>query len=449
MRRLKLSIIIMIIFFPCAFFALDLESAVLMALTNREDLSIISNQIILQKKTIESKFHALSPAFSLDLGYSQAYYSNSQIYSNDLNSGVSMNYPIYDGGLKNIEVEEENDRLKLMELEYRMRNSDVICRVKSYFYDIILYQTLLELRKKNLEQSLLEKKNAEILFKQKLIDPLAYKSAGYYSAVSEFQLKQALNELEEKKDFLKNYILYSNFDKLEGNLQQDESFDLSNKLLVDYRIAYLQIQKEMINLYYKKTIASRGWKIDLYSSLYWDSLQSDSLGNYPYNSGFQNQLMLELGIKAYFPISDDMSLSVKPGSAYSPELFYNGFSAKGSLHLMDENNSFLDSRKGYWNSKKQEVDLDYEIRDLESKRNQTQDKLQELKLDIFASSNNMELSLMNYENVEIQYSNNGKTAKELLDAKIQKIESEVSNLRAIYNYNCLVWKAQSFYWAGD
>ncbi len=449
MRKIKTVIIIIILTAPGVFFPLDLESAISMALNNREDLSVMSNLIILQKSIVESKLHALSPEFSIDFGYSKAACSNSGIYTNDLTTGVSMNYPIYDGGFKNFEIEEENNRLKLMELDYRMRITDVIFRVKSYFYDIILNQNLLELRRRNLEQAGHEKEKAEILFGQKLIDGLAYKSAEYYYVVSEFQLKHELNDLEQKKDLLKNYILYSNFDNLEGDLSQDDSIDLKDPSFKDCRIASLNLQKEIISLYYKKNSASLGWKIDLNSSIYWDSLQSDLLGNYPYYSGYQNQLMLGVEIKAYFPLSDDLSVSVTPGSAYSPELSYYDIAGKSSLHIMDDNNTFLNSRKAYWDLKKHKADWNYEILDLEANREETLNRLQELKLNIYASSNNMVLSLLNYKNIETQYTNGSKTAKDMLDAKIQKIESEVSNLRAIYDYNCLVWRFQSFYWTED
>jgi len=412
-------------------FSIDINSTINIGLSNNIELKHLSNSILLQKLKVANKNLKLIPDLSLSMNYSKTIGS---YYDNNI-ANLEANYVIYDGNLKYYQIEYENLIYKNLILSYEIKKKEIEYNIKTLFYEALLGKIILEMREKNLQQAILEKKEASEKFKEGLIDKLSYYAAEQFFLLSEKNLLSANIEYKQKLDILKNYINYYEFNLLEGEIKEENNFDLYTN---DIRVLNIELQKELASLNYKIGIAANDFNVSFYSK---GSLISTNIITGFYSGN------IELGIRIYLPLYDWITANIS--SSYNKQLliypYYSidSMNISGNFQFFNENNNLLNKKESYITYENLILQYNNQIKQIESEIESYKNKLLELEFSIYLSSNSIELNKLNYDKIKILYDNGEKTAKELLDTRISIIDAEINYIRSILNYNNFVWKINS------
>ncbi|MEJ5285550.1 MAG: TolC family protein [Brevinematales bacterium] len=454
MSRLILFITILT-FLSLKFYSLDIDTAIKIALENREELKILSNQIELQSKVVKSKFLNFFPVVLVGVENSkEAFYTiNSNTYN--MLSSLEINYSIYDSGYRFFETKAEQVKVDLLRLEFEQKRREIEYKTKAYFYDVLLYKNIVELRSNEVEKALSEKNKIETLYKEGLSDFLSFKTTEYYYNFSVLNYKSAFNSFVERLELLKNYLKI-NYDEIEvyGILIKEEKFlDYTN----DLRIDYINKSISFKNYQLLKYISSLDWQVNFFFNLtgqrYFTDYSTRQRENYFY-----------FGVKVYFPLFDWLSFEVTPNyrkdfipynettidtgkltflDYLSQPYYYDRKSLGGKIKLFDNNNKNIHTKEIILNYKKEVEELEAQMLEYRSEFIRIKEKFEELELGIFSASNMIELAKLNYEKDRILFENGKKTALDLLESKTKIIEAEVNYLKSIYEYNLFAWKIQA------
>lgn len=421
MKRVIFALLFIV--FHVAAFSIDFEDALTFAYSNNSDLKNISNQIEIAGQILHYK--KLSQLPKLNFSYS---YKGNVINSNNylyLNS--AFNYPVYDGGFRSYEVAYVHTYLQILRLNFEQKKKEIEYNTRILYYSAVFSQKVMEMREKYLQQAKMEKQANEARYREGILDKLACLASEHFVISSEYQLYVAKNEWKRKIRDLGDFIISSTVYSVEGEFTKTEE---KLKLTGDLRISNLKLQKELVLINYKKEFASVDWNVNLYSYSYYSQMLNNNIVKYGFSTGVQ----------IYFPLFDWLSMDAN--TAYDGTNILIG----GNINLLnqDQNSFRLYQRSANITNEIFQTDIDLQIKKIETENDMISEKIVEFEMGIIMASNAIILNKYNYEKIWIQVETGSKTAKDLFDARLAIIDSEILYLRALFKYNQCIWEIQKF-----